>query len=142
MKIALIAPTYLPSRRANTIQVMKIAQAFTVLAHAVRVWVPGVAPEAGTDWQEIAHHYGLQHAFEIGWLATRPQLRSYDYGLLSVKQVQRWSADLVYTRLPQAAAIASMMGLPTVFEVHDLPQGRLGSRGKFVRAVFSMTYLR
>jgi glycosyltransferase involved in cell wall biosynthesis len=32
---------------------------------------------------------------------------------------------MVYTRLPQAAAIASGIGIPTVYEVHDLPHGTI-----------------
>ena len=43
MRIALIAPTYLPARRANTIQVMKMAQAITLLGHQVRVVVPDIS---------------------------------------------------------------------------------------------------
>ncbi|MGW8249642.1 MAG: glycosyltransferase, partial [Anaerolineales bacterium] len=37
-----------------------------------------------------------------------------------------WQADLLYTRLPQAAAIASLIGMPVIYEMHDIPQGSLG----------------
>jgi glycosyltransferase involved in cell wall biosynthesis len=53
-------------------------------------------------------------------------LRRYDYGWKAVRWAQDWGAELIYTRLPQAAARASLLGLPTLFEVHDFPQGRLG----------------
>jgi hypothetical protein len=33
MKIAIIAPTEIPARRANTLQVMKMAQALVVRGH-------------------------------------------------------------------------------------------------------------
>ncbi|MBU0511001.1 MAG: glycosyltransferase [Chloroflexi bacterium] len=126
MKIALIAPTHLPSRRANTIQVMKMAQAMTVLGHELRVMVPGSSPEAGMDWDELAHHYGLQHRFDVQWLPAHPRLRRYEYGLTAVRHARRWDTDLIYTRLPQAAAIASFLGMGTILEIHDLPQGTLG----------------
>jgi len=52
MKIALIAPSEIPARRANTMQVMKMAQAMTILGHDVRMAAPtykggpsGLVPE-------------------------------------------------------------------------------------------------
>jgi len=124
MKIALIAPTYLPARRANTLQVMKMAQAMTVLGHEIRVYVPGKLKIPA--WDELASHYGLHHPFEIEWLPVRPSLRSYDYGIRAVLRSRRWGANIWYTRLPQAAAVASSVGIPTIYEIHDLPHGTLG----------------
>jgi glycosyltransferase involved in cell wall biosynthesis len=126
MKIALIAPTYLPSRRANTLQVMKMAQAFTCLGHAVRVAVPGSVPNP-VAWDDLAHLYGLHVQFPVAWLPARPFLRRYDYGLRSVRWALGWDADLLYTRLPQAAAYASAIGAPTILEAHDLPSGTMAA---------------
>ncbi|MCK4725357.1 MAG: glycosyltransferase, partial [Anaerolineales bacterium] len=123
MKIAIVAPTYLPALRANTIQVMKMAQAMVVLGHEVRVAVPG-APQV--TWDEISRHYGLREEINIEWLPVRNGLRRYDYGIAGLKWAKAWRADLLYTRLPQAAAFGSWSGLPTVFEVHDLPQSTTG----------------
>jgi glycosyltransferase involved in cell wall biosynthesis len=125
MKIAIIAPSHLPSRRANAFQVMKMAQAFACLGHTVRVAVPGKLAQP-VPWDELAHLYGLRLRFPVEWLLARSFLRRYDYGLEAVRWAQRWSADLLYTRLPQAAAIASATGLATVLEVHDLPAGAMG----------------
>jgi glycosyltransferase involved in cell wall biosynthesis len=129
MKLALTAPTYLPARRANTIQVMKMAQAFTNLGHQVRVIVPGMADngqEGELQWEKLASHYGLQSVFEVVWLPVRPYMRRYDYGFLAVRAAQKWEADLVYTRLPQAAVIAAWKRMETIYEVHDIPQGTVG----------------
>lgn len=147
MKIALIAPTYLPSRRANTIQVMKMAQAFTGLGHPVLVLVPEQgAANQNPGWDELAHHYGLQQRFAIEWLPARARLRRYDYGLTAVRRARAWGADLIYTRLPQAAALSSFWGSPTIYEIHDLPQGALGPwllarflKGKGARALVVIT---
>ena len=125
MKIALVAPSHLPSRRANSLQVMKMAQAFTCLGYTVRVAVPGKVAQP-VPWDELAHLYGLHAQFPVEWLPARSLLRRYDYGLEAVRWAQRWSADLLYTRLPQAAAIASVIGLATVLEVHDMPAGVMG----------------
>ncbi|NMC13683.1 MAG: glycosyltransferase family 4 protein [Chloroflexi bacterium] len=129
MKIALIAPTEIPARRANTIQVMKMAQAMTELGHQVRVASPSSLSaldpisQSLRTWEKLAHFYGLQTQFPVEWLPARPWLRRYDYGLTARRWAAQWGADLVYTRLPQCAAFASRAGMKTIFEVHDLPSG-------------------
>lgn len=129
MKLALVAPTEIPARRANTIQVMKMAQAFASLGHAVRLAAPSPNPDrAGVDWDSLARHYGLQYPFPVTWLRAAPRLRRYDYGLRALLWARSWGAELLYTRLPQAAAAASLLGFPVIFEVHDLPQGPGGAR--------------
>jgi glycosyltransferase involved in cell wall biosynthesis len=126
VRIAVVAPTAIPALRANTIQVMKMTQAMARLDHEVRLAVPGRYPRSPADWDELKRLYGLQEPFPIQWLSSSPELRRYDYGWLAVRWARMWGADLLYTRLPQAAAIASRSGLPTVLEIHDMPQGRLG----------------
>lgn len=135
MKILIAAPTYLPSRRANTIQVMKMAQAARGLGHQVGVLVPDPDLGKSVPWEALAHHYGLQHPFEVVWLPVWPGLRGYDYGLKVVRYFHQWGADLLYTRFPQAAAFASGLKLPTVLEVHDLPAGKFG---RFLFRLFLM----
>ncbi len=122
MKICLIAPSAIPARTANSIQTMKMAQAFTGLGHEVRLLAPGAAP--GLKWEELARHYGLTTAFEIAWL-DGPRLRGYGYAATAVRHARRWGAHMVFTRQPQAAALAARR-LPTVLEMHDRPQGALG----------------
>jgi glycosyltransferase involved in cell wall biosynthesis len=128
MKILLAAPTYLPARRANTFQVMKMAQAVKLLGHDVCVLVPNPEDKIIPDWDSIAHHYGLHQRFDIEWTPVKPHLRSYDYGLEVTRYFSRFGAEILYTRLPQAAALASSLNIPTIFEVHDLPGGFLGPR--------------
>jgi glycosyltransferase involved in cell wall biosynthesis len=53
-------------------------------------------------------------------------MRSYDFGVKSVRRSQNLGVELIYTRLPQSAAFASMSGISTIYEIHDLPQGRMG----------------
>ena len=127
MKIAMIAPTHLPARRANTLQVMKMAQAFSRLGHAVQLAIPALpAPGEAVDWPTLKHFYGLQVEFPLTWVRVSHRLRRYDYGWKSVSWSRRQEADLVYTRLPQAAALASWLGQATVLEIHELPQGTIG----------------
>lgn len=125
MKILIAAPSYLPSRRANTIQVMKMAQAAQGLGHQVCVLVPDPTGDKMPGWESLSRHYGLQHPFDLDWLPVSPRFRGYDYGIKVVGYFKQWGADLLYTRFPQAAAFSSTLQIPTILEVHDLPGGGL-----------------
>jgi glycosyltransferase involved in cell wall biosynthesis len=126
VNIALIAPTHLPARRANTLQVMKMAQAFIRLGHSVQVAVPGqLAPGEAADWPALRHLYGLEVEFPLVWIQTNRRLRNYDYGWKSVNWAHRQGADLIFTRLPQAAALSSWLGQATILEIHEPPHSAM-----------------
>lgn len=126
MKLAQIAPATIPANTANSIQGMKMAQGFLRAGHVVRLYAPGERPRL--DWAQIAEHYGLSEQIDIQWLPSDPMLRGYDYAWRAVKEAEAWGAQALYTRLPQAAALAARRGLPTIHELHDLPTGRMGPR--------------
>jgi glycosyltransferase involved in cell wall biosynthesis len=124
MRIACIASSTIPSRTANSIQVMKVCQALIDLGHEVHLWVPGKNPQVA--WSDLATHYGVQDQFEINWLAAAKALRRYDFCCRAVRGARHWKPDLYYVWPYQAAALASRLGLPCILEVHDRPQGRFG----------------
>jgi glycosyltransferase involved in cell wall biosynthesis len=55
-------------------------------------------------------------------------LKRYDFAIQAVLRARRWGADLFYVWPLQAAALASILGLPTILEMHDRPHGRFGPR--------------
>lgn len=126
MRIAQIAPSQIPNTTANSLQGMKMAQAFTERGHNLRLYAPGANP--AVPWEQLAQDYGLRAQFEIEWLPSRSLLRHYDYARSAVNAARRWGADLIYTRLPQAAAYAAGRSIPTIHEIHDTPKGRGGPR--------------
>lgn len=132
MRIACIATSSVPSRTANSLQVMKVCQALFDLEHDICLWLPR-RPSPG--WASLAEQYGIRGEFPIHRLRSLAGLRRYDFCLRAVLAARRWRPDLVYTWPIQAAALASGLGLPTVLELHDLPQGRLGPQllGVFLR---------
>lgn len=123
MRIALAAPTPLPARRANTVQVMKQAQALVRLGHDLHLAAPG-EPPAGEPWAALQAHYGLNVQFPVRWLPVWAPLRSYDYAFQAVGWALSLQAELLWTRHPQTAALAAGLGVRTIYEIHDLPHGR------------------
>lgn len=149
MRIALIAPTEIPARRANTIQVMKMASALIGLGHTVAVAAPCAAnARSAVDTQEIRRQYGLNCEVPIDRLPAHPRLRRYDYSLRALRWAKGWQAQMIYTRLPQAAALAAQTGAACIYEVHDLPRGytaplylNLFVRGRGARRLVLITRL-
>ncbi len=125
MKIACITTSQIPSSTANSIQVMKVAQALAQVGGAVSVFAPG---RAAADWDTLAAHYGLVTPFEAQWVPGLRLFRRYDFALAALGRAQAWGADVVYTWLIQVALLAAMRGLPVVLELHDRPTGKLGPR--------------
>ncbi len=134
MRIACIATSRVPSRTANSIQVMKVCQAMAELGHEVRLWVAGKRPQC--TWELLAEHYGLRWRFPVEWIGYVPVLRRYDFCLLALRRARAWEPDLYYVWPLPAAALASRWGWSCVLEVHDRPTGHLGPRwlGQFLRA--------
>jgi glycosyltransferase involved in cell wall biosynthesis len=124
MRIALISASQVPSRTANSIELMKVCQAFIDLGHEIHLWLPG--PEPKMVWAELKEVYGIRDSFPISRLTSFRVLRRYDFSLQAVLKARAWDPSLCYVWPLQAAAIASSLGLPTALEVHDRPQGRLG----------------
>ena len=80
------------------------------------IWIPNA-------WRNFMAWTRL---FILTGCPNSPGLRHYDYALRALNWARRWKANLVYTRLPQAAAIASQLGIASIYETHDLPQSSSG----------------
>jgi glycosyltransferase involved in cell wall biosynthesis len=123
MKIAAITTSRIPSETANSIQVMKVCQAFKQLENEVRLWVP----KFGTaTWTELADQYGVSTSFEIEWLVFQKNLKQYDFCWKTVRSGIKWDADVIYTWALQAAALSLLRKKTTVMEFHDYPMGTMG----------------
>jgi len=125
MKIACITTSVIPSNTANSIQAMKVCHALKELGHDVRLWVPEYKR---SDWEKLAHVYGLRTEFEVKWLSFLPFLKQYDFNGKAIRQARRWGAQVIYTWSLQAAAFAALRKIPVVMEFHDFPMGKFGPR--------------
>jgi glycosyltransferase involved in cell wall biosynthesis len=126
MKIAVISLATIPSDIANSIQTMKSSQALSLLGNDVTLLVSGPAP--GADWPSLARQYGLTHPFRVEWLPLLPVAARMLFMIQAIIHARLLGADLVYTRLPQSAVFALLLGLPVVMELHAPPTGVLGPR--------------
>jgi glycosyltransferase involved in cell wall biosynthesis len=126
MRISMISASRIPSRAANSIEVMKVAQSFLEIGHEVRLWAPD--QEAKLPVAEVKEWYGLARTIPIEWVPWAPIWRKYDFAWRALQQAKAWTPDLVYCWPLQAAALSCGLGLPTALEVHDRPAGLFGRR--------------
>jgi glycosyltransferase involved in cell wall biosynthesis len=122
MKIVCISAMQIPSDTANSIQVMKVCQAFVQLGHEVTLLVPG-NQRAGMDSQHLIEHYGLEKLFPIQRL---PLGNRRLFPLKAVWRARRLGADLIYAWPVQSAALGLAIGIPAMLELHDFPTGHIG----------------
>ena len=122
MRIVCISSSKVPSDSANSIQVMKVCQAFAQLEQDVILLVPGTRPE-GLRPADLQLHYGLRTLFNIEWLSVRNR-RLFPWE--AVRQARRLGADLLYVWPLQSAALGLLAGMPSMLELHDFPSGHFG----------------
>ena len=125
MRIAAITNSRLPSLTANSIQAMKVCQALMQLGHDVRIFAPRetdiVSPDA------LREHYGLRLSPDLELLPSIKQFKRLDLVLHAQSGARQFSADLIYTWLPQSAVMALWRGCPVILEMHADVTGHLGT---------------
>lgn len=126
VKIVYISSSTIPSRFANSIQVMKMCEAMAQEGHKVSLYAIHGGLDDVHNEEEIWQYYGIQERFVIHWLTANPKLRGYDTAISAVRRASNDGFDLIYTRSPAAAALSGSIGYPTIYEIHDMPSGKIG----------------
>jgi glycosyltransferase involved in cell wall biosynthesis len=153
MRIAYVAASKVPSRTANSIQVMNMCHAFATAGHEVSLLVPEVGRKDQSS-SEIFAFYGVQGSFSVErlpWIALRG--RNHLFGWLAARKSRQLGVDLVYGRHLPGCYFAARSNLPVVFEAHyPIADGSgamaeryftaLTSRSNFVRLVVISDALR
>ncbi|MBU2609824.1 MAG: glycosyltransferase [Chloroflexi bacterium] len=129
MKIVFVSASQVPSDTANSLQVMKVCQAFAQLGHETILLVPAnprsfdfTQDKSAIGHQPLEAHYGLAASFPIEWLPGSRRI----FPWIAVHRARRLKADLLYAWPVQSAALGLLAGLPVMLEMHDFPAGRFG----------------
>ena len=125
MRIAVITNSRIPSLTANSIQAMKVYQALMDLGHDLRLFVP--AETEPVMYQSLIAHYGLRLAPDLELLPSEKHFKRFDFIFHAQRAAKRFKADLIYTWLPQSAALGLWSGYPVVLEMHADVAGRMGA---------------
>lgn len=118
MKIVYCSSALIPSRAANSIQIMKMCGAFAANGRQVLLLAPAL-PDCEKISGSIYEFYGVEPSFKIAklpWFGIKG--KTYIYGFLCALQARLFGADIVYGRFLQGCLVSAMMGLPVVYESH------------------------
>jgi glycosyltransferase involved in cell wall biosynthesis len=136
VKIVYIANARIPSRTANSLQIMKVCAALSADGHDVRLIVPRFNRHTPSR-ESLEELYGVVATFRIDWLRGYRSLGRLWYEVRAVMRGRRLRADLYMTINERVAAALADRGAPTVCELHELPR-----RDRDDRAVRTLTHAR
>lgn len=151
MKILYLSISYVPSRRASAVQVMKMCSAFAGAGHDVTLVTKNCLSRL--ERTELSDHayYGVEPNFAVTKI-DRPERKGggllFQLGVAKLLHRHKRDVDIVFSRDLQAAALSARIGLPTIFEAHGLPGiaakafEELIRSPSFVRVVFISDALR
>jgi glycosyltransferase involved in cell wall biosynthesis len=141
MKIAYLSSASVPSTSANSLQVMKMCQAFSQEGHEVHLILPPAdetrTDESGGEYpapasgeiplpESVIRQYGLTSGFVAHRVKLLPLLGRRGLAWAEADEAARIAPDLVYTRGVDIAWAIAQHGFPVMLEVHQPPAGRLG----------------
>ena len=119
MKILYLSDSFIPRRSANSIQVMKMCNAFSRIGHKVvllSIKTPGFHEEGVESDFDF---YGVEHGFEIKKLLV-PHMK-YSillYSLRCAVEILKIKPDIVYGRCLWSIWLAAMLGIDVIYEMH------------------------
>ena len=124
MKIAYLSDANIPSKRANSVHVMNICQAFHEMEHEVMLFglshkLPG-NPDIW-EWYNVKPFGLALHGMEI------PKLRLWLHARATVRKLHRFKPDYVFGRSLFSCYLAARAGYKVFYETHD-PQSVLNKQ--------------
>lgn len=114
-KLVYLSDAAIPSREANSIQIMKMCEAFAQQGLDVTLLVPNRPTNESSDPYEF---YGVETCFDIKKLPWKPGER-YLYSLVVPYHVRKIDPDMVYGRFIPACFFTSLLGYQIVYEAHE-----------------------
>lgn len=126
MQILYVSSSYVPSRRASSVQVMNMCGALAARGHAVTL-IAKQSDEPSARGMSDHAFYRVPETFAIEKI-VRPKRRggelAYAAGIARRIAQGRGRIDLVYSRELAGAALAALLGVPMVFESHGVHDER------------------
>lgn len=119
MRLAYLAQSWIPSRAANSIHVMKMCQAFDQLGCTVTLFTPDFGSTAETREVDPYAFYGVAPCFDLAKLPWRGfKGRAFFYGWQASRLARDLAVDAAYGRCLHACAFAARSGIPALWDAH------------------------
>jgi len=119
MRLVYLLNSFIPSRAAHTIQVMKMCDALA--GQGVEVFLL-VRNDMGTSsFESLKEFYGIENEFEVHFLKTTsiPKLRALGFAFRVKQNLSKFSPDVVFSRDLFSSYLLSSEQYKHVFELHS-----------------------
>jgi len=136
LKLIYLADSKFPSRAANSIQVMKMCQAFTKNGHQVTLIFPSWKTKK-TERDTLFTFYGINEIFQIiafPWNIF-PRFR-YLYSIAVAAYIFLKKKDVIYSRDAYASIMCTLLRQNVIFESHRPPIIKKGFTGFLFRRFY------
>ncbi len=111
----------IPSETANSIQAVMACDGLSRCGQDVHLLIPG---EGTLPFEELRRQYQTHcRPFPITRISAKASLHRIDFTLGALSYGKKIRAEAHYTWTIQVAAAAAYRGIPSAYEVHDLPCG-------------------
>jgi len=122
MKIVYISRSIIPSRTANSINVMRMCEAFASLGHEVILFAPWTKKLEEKNVEDPFEYYGVKNNFKLEKIFSPniKYLKKKIYSFICLQKVKKLQPDLVYGRDDIFAFyLTKRNGFTTLFERHE-----------------------
>ena len=125
MKIVYFSNSYIPSEKANSIQVMKMCNAFSESGHDVTLFAKSSGNNNNADITSIQEYYGIKNNFNI-FHVSASNFRlfgglEYSYKAVKTLKNSNINPDIIYGRNLYALIACLKLNKPIVYESHTAP---------------------
>ncbi|MEM7049136.1 MAG: glycosyltransferase family 4 protein [Acidobacteriota bacterium] len=143
MRLLYLSLSYVPSRRASAVHVMKMCAALARQGHQVELITKRCPPRQEPGVEDDHRFYGVEPIFRLDKL-PRPAWRGgglvYSLALeRRLRRARREAGTTVFSRDLFGAWRSVRLGLPTIFEAHGLPKTARATR--WHRELFASPHL-
>lgn len=128
MLVANLSSSFLPSQKANSIQVVRMSEAIAKEGHSVVLLgrVPDNADENETSYESLKSYYDIRDDFNIRLIKCLNKGRFFAgaaYGLMVLKVIEKLPQlpDLFYGRNLYALLACQKFKRPIIYESHAIP---------------------
>jgi glycosyltransferase involved in cell wall biosynthesis len=120
MRLVYFSSSIIPSTLANSVHVMRMANAFSEIGNSVNLIA--VKPDLNIE-KNPNEYYGINNNFKIEYCNRTGSTRigSLIFGIRAALMAHNFFADLMYGRCPHSLFFARLNGRPFIYEVHDIP---------------------
>lgn len=138
MKIVYLANSFIPSRQANSIHVMKMCQALALNGHEVVLVTYGAPDDEEKDVGDIFSYYGIVSVFKIHKLRLQKWLKgkNHFFALEAILLAKSLRPDIIYTRCELPGLYLSYTRMPFILEAHKPFVGQSRVLKPFFKRIF------